>query len=635
MLIIAIALVCLAHFIRTLRWELFVKTYEKPNTKNLLQSLSIGYFINSFIPFKAGDLVRAWISGRKMKNGRGFALATVIVDRYLDILVVGILFAIFSAFNLDSADSVWFYMFLAVGVLAVTLLVYILRGYVKKILKNIAGIFNAGIEIRLLRFFWSLIWSFKDIFKKISKTQLLLETLGMWILYLTSYYCFAAFLSHQGSNMNWLDVFYMLFTKNSIHVGSLGAITVTQGMLNTQMIWTGIYLFAPIVILFVISLCLKSKNDGSVDSEESYLNLIPQLDEDERRNFLETYFSNERREYIESYLKINQNILIIRDYSAGSNATTMLCMNNGKNFFRKYAFGADGDKLYQQIEWLQRFKDIIPLPDIMQYQKQDNFCYYDMPYDSQAVGLFDYAHSMPKENAWKFIKKATECLENSLYKVNQRPADKATIDEYIKSKVNKNLDKIMNAKYLKRLMEYDKIIINGRSFHNLPYYLPYLSEEHLYDIFKNDTYSEIHGDLTIENIICTRNADGEDDFYIIDPNTGNIHDSSNLDYGKLLQSIHGGYEFLMATKNVSIEKNRINFVFTKSEAYTYLYDMLDKYMRENFEEERVKSIYYHEIIHWLRLMPYKIEKNGKRVLLFYAGMLMVMYDVVNNFEEEK
>lgn len=635
MLIIAIVLVCLAHFIRTLRWELFVKTYEKPNTKNLLQSLSIGYFINSFIPFKAGDLVRAWISGRKMKNGRGFALATVIVDRYLDILVVGILFAIFSAFNLDSADSVWFYMFLAVGVLAVTLLVYILRGYVKKILKNIAGIFNARIEIRLLRFFWSLIWSFKDIFKKISKTQLLLETLGMWILYLTSYYCFATFLSHQGSNMNWLDVFYMLFTKNSIHVGSLGAITVTQGMLNTQMIWTGIYLFAPIVILFVISLCLKSKNDGSVDSEESYLNLIPQLDEDERRNFLETYFSNERREYIESYLKINQNILIIRDYSAGSNATTMLCMNNGKNFFRKYAFGADGDKLYQQIEWLQRFKDIIPLPDIMQYQKQDNFCYYDMPYDSQAVGLFDYAHSMPKENAWKFIKKATECLENSLYKVNQRPADKATIDEYIKSKVNKNLDKIMNAKYLKRLMEYDEIIINGRSFHNLPYYFPYLSEEHLYDIFKNDTYSEIHGDLTIENIICTRNADGDDDFYIIDPNTGNVHDSSNLDYGKLLQSIHGGYEFLMATKNVSIEKNHINFVFTKSESYTYLYSMLDEYMREHFTQERVKSIYYHEIIHWLRLMPYKIEKNGKRVLLFYAGMLMVMNDVINNFEEEK
>lgn len=635
MLIIAIVLVCLAHFVRTLRWELFVKTYEKPNTKELLKSLSIGYFINSFVPFKAGDLVRAWISGRKMKNGRGFALATVIVDRYLDILVVGILFSLFSLFDFGNADSVKFYMFLAAVVLVITLFVYILRGCVKKILKSLAAVFNVSIEIRLLRFFWSLIWSFKDIFKKISKVRLLLETLEMWILYLASYYCFAAFLSGNGSNIHWLDVFCMLFAKNSIHVGSLGAITVTRGMLNSQMIWTGIYLFAPIVILFVISLCLKSKDNVIVNSEDEYLNLIPQLDEGERLNFLETYFSNERREYIDSYLKINQNILIIRDYSAGSNATTMLCMNNGKNFFRKYAFGADGDKLYQQIEWLQKFKDIIPLPQILQYQKQDNFCYYDMPYDSSAVGLFDYAHSMPKENAWKFIRKATECLENSLYKVNQRSADKATIDEYIKSKVNKNVDKIMNAKYLKRLMEYDEIIINGRRFHNLPYYLRYLKEDHLYDIFKNDIYSEIHGDLTIENIICTRNAEGEDDFYIIDPNTGNVHDSSNLDYGKLLQSIHGGYEFLMATKNVSLEKNHINFVFTKSEAYTYLYNMLDKYMRENFTKERVKSIYYHEIIHWLRLMPYKIEKNGKRVLLFYAGMLMVMNDVISNFEEEK
>lgn len=100
-----------------------------------------------------------------------------------------------------------------------------------------------------------------------------------------------------------------------------------------------------------------------------------------------------------------------------------------------------------------------------------------------------------------------------------------------------------------------------------------------------------------------------------------MHDSSNLDYGKLLQSIHGGYEFLMATKNVSIERNRINFVFTKSEAYTYLYDMLDKYMREHFAKERVKSIYYHEIIHWLRLMPYKIEKMEKGYCCFMPECL--------------
>lgn len=633
MAIWAIVLVCVAHFVRTLRWELFVKTYEKPKRKKLLQSLSIGYFINFFVPFKVGDLVRAWLAGRKMKNGRGFALATVIVDRYLDVVVVGIFFAVFFGLGIGNSESVKFYMFLTIGLLILTILVYCFRGMVKKFLKSVAGIFNPKIEIRLLRFFWSLIWSFKDIFKKIDKTKLILTTVGMWLMYLVSYYCFAAFLRGEGASINWLDVFYMLFAKNSIHVGSV-EILGFDGMLKMQTVWMGIYLFAPIVILFIISFFLKTSNKENGNTEEEYLNLIPQLDENERLNFLETYFSNERRDYIESYLKINQNILIIRDYSAGSNATTMLCMNNGKTFFRKYAFGNDAAKLYEQIEWLERFKNVIPLPEVFLYQREENFCYYDMPYDSSAVGLFDYAHSMPKEKAWCFIQRATECLENSLYKVNLRKADRDTIEEYIKTKVDKNLDKIMNAKYLKKLMNYEEIIINGKSFKNLPYYLRYLEKEYLYEVFRNDMYSEIHGDLTIENIICTRNAEGEDDFYIIDPNTGNVHDSSNLDYGKLLQSIHGGYEFLMATKKVDIDRNRINFIFTKSESYTYLYHMLDNYMLENFSKERVKSIYYHEIIHWLRLMPYKIEKNGKRVLLFYAGMLMVMNDVMKKFEEE-
>ena len=181
-------------------------------------------------------------------------------------------------------------------------------------------------------------------------------------------------------------------------------------------------------------------------------------------------------------------------------------------------------------------------------------------------------------------------------------------------------------------MEYDEIIINGVSYKNLPYYLRYLNSEFLCKVFINDIYSAIHGDLTIENIICRRDAEGEENYYIIDPNTGNIHDSSNLDYAKLLQSIHGGYEFLMATKNIESNGNKINFTFTKSSAYNYLFQEFDKYLLTNFGQERSRSIYWHEVIHWLRLLPYKIEKNGKRVLLFYAGLLMVLNDVEQKFE---
>ena len=56
-------------------------------------------------------------------------------------------------------------------------------------------------------------------------------------------------------------------------------------------------------------------------------------------------------------------------------------------------------------------------------------------------------------------------------------------------------------------------------------------------------------------------------------------------------------------------------------------------MQEHLGYEKTRSIYFHEIIHWLRLMPYKIEKDGKRAFLFYAGMLMVMDDVINMYGE--
>ena len=43
------------------------------------------------------------------------------------------------------------------------------------------------------------------------------------------------------------------------------------------------------------------------------------------------------------FIKINQGVSIIRDFSAGSNATTMLCMDEKKTFFRKYAFVFTGE----------------------------------------------------------------------------------------------------------------------------------------------------------------------------------------------------------------------------------------------------------------------------------------------------
>ena len=54
-------------------------------------------------------------------------------------------------------------------------------------------------------------------------------------------------------------------------------------------------------------------------------------------------------------------------------------------------------------------------------------------------------------------------------------------------------------------------------------------------------------------------------------------------------------------------------------------------MNSKFSNEQVRSIYFHEIIHWLRLMPYKIRKDSDRVLIFYSGLLIVLNDVIEMY----
>ena len=628
-LIVAIITLSLAHFIKILRWRLFIEIYEEPRNRNLIQALSLGYLINLFFPFRViGDFFRAIYSGKKMKNSYSLSFSTVIVDRILDIITVGILFYIFyvfSIYNKQIEKSFRFYMLFSVLIISLIILFYFLKRYIKIISLKVASLFNTNIELNLLKFMWALIWNFKDIFLKINKFKILIITTLMWLLYTFSYYLFSLFLLSQNYNFRLVDIFFLLFSKDIFGTDFL--------LIEKKVsIFFYIYMITPIIIMLLISkfFMIKTYSKKNHREIEDYFNLFPNQDNKEKLEFLRKYFLDKDKSYIDNYLKINQKITIIRDFSAGSNATTMLCMKKDEIFYRKYSF-EDTEKLYEQVEWIiENKKKKLPLPEIIRREKTNNYCYYDMLYKPTSIPLFEYIHSMPFEETWEMIENILKKLEEVLYTNKLRKADTESINKYIDLKVRDNITKIYDSKILKKLLRYDEVIINGKSYKNLSYYLKYLSKEYLYDIFRDDIYSDIHGDLTIENIICNLNT-MEEKYYIIDPNSENINNSANLDYAKILQSIHGGYEFMMRTYDISVEENQINFLFIKSQAYSYLYKKLNEYMNSKFEKEKIRSIYFHEIVHWLRLMPYKLKKDGKRALIFYSGLLMVLNDVIEKY----
>ena len=198
--------------------------------------------------------------------------------------------------------------------------------------------------------------------------------------------------------------------------------------------------------------------------------------------------------------------------------------------------------------------------------------------------------------------------------------------------VDGNLKKLHEDRMLRELMSYDTLRINGVEYKNLPALDWMFDHDRLRNLFAKDPVGTIHGDLTIENIICRTDNDS---WYLIDPNTGNLHESPFLDYGKLLQSLHGSYEFMMKTPRVAVQDNRIDFQLTRSAAYDALLAAVMEDLSARYPREQVESILMHEVIHWLRLMPYKLNKDRKRAAMFYAGLVMVANDVADFSEHKK
>ena len=64
-LILSILLLLAGHAFRLLRWEQFVRIYERPRRGAMLRGMAGGYAINTILPLHLGDVFRAVFAGRR------------------------------------------------------------------------------------------------------------------------------------------------------------------------------------------------------------------------------------------------------------------------------------------------------------------------------------------------------------------------------------------------------------------------------------------------------------------------------------------------------------------------------------------------------------------------------------------
>ncbi len=83
---LSLAAMMLAHYLRALRWRYLLAPVAPVATGRLFSALMIGYAANSFVPAHLGELLRAFVIGKKSGISAGAAFASIVVERIIDII---------------------------------------------------------------------------------------------------------------------------------------------------------------------------------------------------------------------------------------------------------------------------------------------------------------------------------------------------------------------------------------------------------------------------------------------------------------------------------------------------------------------------------------------------------------------
>ncbi len=210
----ATAFILLSYLIRSLIWRDLLSAYRPTRPWNLFRIITIGYFANNILPLKIGELIRAWLLGRRENLPTSLALGTVVMERGLDLfallfyftlmmllvpyapwlklsgsILAGLAFILFAAISLN-------YLF---GGRFITLL--------ERPLRKLPGSMGQWLHVQLRKF--------SDGLKLVRSPLQLLRLAGMslltWLCWMTvTYACFLA----TGLKLSFLAAIFLIVVLN-------------------------------------------------------------------------------------------------------------------------------------------------------------------------------------------------------------------------------------------------------------------------------------------------------------------------------------------------------------------------------------------------------------------------------------
>lgn len=189
-IILSVPVITLSHWVRAMRWKTMLEPALKQKSAsvwNLFSAVMIGYAANCVLP-RGGEFLRPYVYSRREKISFTTTFATIIVERFIDVITLILLFGIVFLFlskkvvhalpNLDPNHVIF-----PVAVIFAVLLLSFYPPFVKLVLKILIKPLSQKLFDKINSLFEKFLKGFAIIRNPSQYFRLIIESVGIWFLY--------------------------------------------------------------------------------------------------------------------------------------------------------------------------------------------------------------------------------------------------------------------------------------------------------------------------------------------------------------------------------------------------------------------------------------------------------------------
>lgn len=318
--------------------------------------------------------------------------------------------------------------------------------------------------------------------------------------------------------------------------------------------------------------------------------------------------------------------------SKSATGQTSQVSRDGERLIEKRAENRrEAERLEYQYQWLVARVGLPHMPRVHHFARKQDEAALQLEFAAGFVPFFDFIHA-PRTGgrAEAVLGEVVRFLAESIHLPRKSRENAPALETYLRVKVREKLAaSAASSPTLAALTRAPRLVVNGRALDGAETILRKIeSRAEIMRALAHEDLVPVHGDPTIDNILVLP-ATGE--FMLLDPNGENHLCDPTLDFAKLSQSLHGGYEFLCRLREVTVDGNELRFEAGISPEYAALERALAKRIRDVTGAERARLVKFHEGVHYARMLPYKVAGNPETAPAFFGAMIVALNEFYAEF----